>query len=79
LLCELLGVCVCAREQIRNPFARKKGRHKHKHKQLLLQQQQQQEVHLQKDERGSFALEKDDLGRERKPFCFVFFVFSLFV
>jgi hypothetical protein len=67
LLCELFGVCVSAR-------ASKLGIHLQEKRKAQAQQQQQQEVHLQKVERGSFALEKDDLGRERKPFV-LFFLF----
>ncbi len=73
LLCELLGVSVCARA-----CASKLGIHLQEKRKAQAQQQaqqQQQEVHLQKDERVSFALEKDDRGRERKPFLFCFFSF----
>ncbi len=64
-------VCVCER-------ASKLGIHLQEKSKAQAQQQQQQKVHLQKDERCSFAFEKDDLGRERKPFVlfFLFFVWS---
>ncbi len=67
-------VCLCARarEQIRNPFARKK-----EGTSTTTTTTTTRGTSSERRKRFICALEKDDLGRERKPFLFCFFSFCM--